>query len=191
MALYTFDYLEKTASTRAVVLQKNLVVAIHDDELMTKTAADRGKQFDVFLSHSYKEEKQFIWALKHEIEGLGLEVYIDWIDDPLLKRSDVTPATADQLRRRMNNCRSLVVVTSENTPSSKWVPWEMGCMDGRTGKVAVLPIVNLESDSFNGLEYFGIYPIIKNEFVELLRKNIPVVRLLSGSEQHLDNFVRH
>jgi len=40
------------------------------------------------------------------------------------------------------------------------MPWELGYMDARTGRVAVAPIFNEDDGDFNGREYLGLYPYL-------------------------------
>ncbi len=116
-------------------------------------------KFDIFLSHSY-DDRKIIPALKRELESLGYSVYVDWIHDKLLSRQNVTPKTAEVLQKRMKQSRSLFYATSENTPNSKWMPWELGYFDGLKNKrVAILPIKKNNNflENFKGQEYLGLY----------------------------------
>ncbi len=116
-------------------------------------------KFDIFLSHSY-DDRKIIPALKRQLELLGYSVYVDWINDKLMNRQNVTPKTAEILQKRMNQSKSLFYATSENTPNSKWMPWELGYFDGLKDKrVAILPIKknNNFSEDFKGQEYLGLY----------------------------------
>lgn len=117
--------------------------------------------YDVFLSHCLKDADKIL-GVKAYIEEQGFSVYVDWIEDPQLDRGNVTPATADQLRARMSACASMVFATSENSPNSKWMPWELGYFDGlRKGRIAVLPLVAREGENFEGQQYIGLYPKIE------------------------------
>jgi hypothetical protein len=123
--------------------------------------------FDIFLSHSF-EDAQVIAGVKGFIEDQGLQVYVDWIEDPQADRSYVTAATAEMLRQRMNNCESLLYVSSDAARKSKWMPWELGYFDGKKpGYVGIVPIVEREGQAFQGQEYLGLYP-----YVELIDFNI-------------------
>lgn len=117
------------------------------------------KSYDIFLSHSIKDA-QLILGMKKIFEDLGYSVYVDWIDDPQLNRSSVTPATADKLRQRMKSSRSLFYVTTANATKSKWMPWECGYFDGFKEKVAIVPIdkERTSSNYYWGQEYLGLYP---------------------------------
>lgn len=125
----------------------------------TKAAADA--TFDVFLSHCLTDAQEVL-GVKALLEAAHLSVYVDWVEDPQLDRSRVTPATAARLRQRMNTCRSLVFATSHASASSKWMPWELGYFDGKGGKVSILPLVDSPQDTFAGQEYLGLYPLIEN-----------------------------
>ncbi|WP_228136599.1 hypothetical protein [Acinetobacter pittii] len=92
-----------------------------------------------------------------------MKVYVDWIDDRHLDRSKVTSKTADTLRVRMRQSKSLLYIATDNSSQSKWMPWELGYFDGySSGKVAILPILNHQYESFSGQEYLGIYPLVQS-----------------------------
>lgn len=117
------------------------------------------KRYDIFLSHS-STDARVVGGLKLELEALGYSVYVDWIEDPQLDRSNVTKENAETLRIRMKQCKSLLYAFSENARSSTWMPWELGYFDGIKGTVAVLPIVEGDKSSFQGNEYVELYPYI-------------------------------
>jgi hypothetical protein len=117
-------------------------------------------EFDIFLSHSYAD-RNIIPQLKKTLELMGYKVYVDWINDRLLSRENVTKETADVLQKRMKQSKSLFFATSENSPSSKWMPWELGYFDGiKNKRVAILPIKKYNNnfqENFLGQEYLGLY----------------------------------
>ncbi len=115
--------------------------------------------YDIFLSHSY-DDARIIKQIKEMLEDRGYSVYVDWIEDCHLNRNNVNTHTAGLLRNRMNCCASLIYVTSESAEKSVWMPWELGYMDARTGRVAVAPIFNEDDGDFNGREYLGLYPYL-------------------------------
>jgi len=120
------------------------------------------KSYDVFLSHAYLDA-DLIEELYEEMKSHGLTVYVDWIEDKQLDRGKVTPETANIIRQRMRNCKSLIYAFSDNSQNSKWMPWELGYFDALKGKVAVLPIAEAPTgDSFKGSEFLGLYPYIVN-----------------------------
>ena len=113
--------------------------------------------FDIFLSHSSLDQLQVL-GIYTLLRRRNYSVYLDQVCDPKLNRMQVTRATARVLRYRMAQCKSLFVATSQNTTQSKWVPWELGFVDGWNAKTAVLPILPTGTVSFAGHEYFELYP---------------------------------
>ncbi|NBC33118.1 MAG: hypothetical protein GVY13_10630 [Alphaproteobacteria bacterium] len=106
-------------------------------------------------------DADLVLGAKTILEELGHSVYVDWIDDPQLDRGKVNRETAALLRARMTCCASLMYLHTRNSPSSKWMPWELGYFDGHNGNVAILPIIgNADSDTFQGQEYLGLYPYV-------------------------------
>ena len=113
----------------------------------------------MFISHSVRDA-ELVLGVKKMIEDLGYATYVDWIDDPSLDRSKVSPVTAETLRRRMRSSKALFYITTENADSSRWMPWECGYFDGLRDKVAIVPVKGYRTDSFAGLEYLGLYPYV-------------------------------
>lgn len=124
--------------------------------------------FDIFLSHAYADQA-IVLGIYTLLAQSGFSVYVDWIHDRQLDRSVVSPATADVLRKRMRQCKSLFFVTTTNATNSKWMPWECGYFDGfdskpmgeaaQHGHVAILPVVEEGQSTFKGQEYLGLYPL--------------------------------
>lgn len=127
-------------------------------------------RFDVFLSHSVKDEELVLGMVKI-LEEMGQKVYVDWVVDKHLSRDNVTSTTADTLRKRMKQSSRLLYLATSNATSSKWMPWELGYFDGlKSGKVAILPLVDNSWDSFRGQEYLGLYQALdKDELKKFLR----------------------
>jgi len=129
----------------------------------SRSAVRESDTFDVFLSHSISDA-DLVLGIKNLLEERGLKVYVDWETDTQLDRSKVNPETADMLRRRMKQSTSLLYLATESASSSKWMPWELGYFDGlRSGQVAVMPLLDNETDSFKGQEYLGLYPTVTKD----------------------------
>ena len=142
--------------------KERLQKALTNERLASSSNVAR---YDVFLSHSYLD-KETVLRLNYLMEEeLGLEVYVDWIEDSGMDRSNVTPETAVHVRGGMRRCSSLVYAVSRNSASSKWMPWELGYSDAFHGRVAVLVIDdgNATLQAYHNQEFVGIYP-----FVDLL-----------------------
>ena len=119
--------------------------------------------YDIFLSHSFSD-RALILGLKRKIESMGFSVYIDWIVDKQLDRSQVSRDTAETLRKRMLNSKSLIYAFSDNSSKSLWMPWELGFMDGvKKQKVAVMQInenTNSNKIDYRNQEYLGLYYVV-------------------------------
>jgi len=159
MGFYTKEYLRNLSSSGLKGTRTFSAVATESKKLT---------QFDIFLSHSYKD-KQYIEGLFLELSNLGFKVYVDWIIDPHLSRNNITKRTVEHIRKRMKQSKSLVYATSENASNSKWMPWELGFIDGDKGRCSILPITNYESSNFNGQEFLSAYPYITKDGI----KNMP------------------
>lgn len=125
------------------------------------TAATAADSFDVFLSHSIADA-EIVLGIKQLLEESGLKVYVDWVEDAQLDRRAVTKESAAVLRQRMRQSKSLIYLSSENSSSSKWMPWELGYFDGfKPDGVAIMPVLDSPTDAFKGQEYLGLYPIVQ------------------------------
>lgn len=121
------------------------------------------RQFDVFLSHSIRDA-ELVLGVANILKEMGQRVYIDWVVDKQLSRDSVTRETAETLRNRMKQSSRLLYLATDNASSSKWMPWELGYFDGlRSEKIAILPLVEYSSNSFNGQEYLGLYPALDKD----------------------------
>lgn len=111
----------------------------------------------VFLSHSSKDELKLPFVISF-LESYGVKVYIDK-NDPRLPK-ETSPETARILKSNIKKCNKFVLLVSENSKDSRWIPWELGLADisKTTSNVALLPIAN---DYFQATwtkqEYLGLY----------------------------------
>ncbi len=141
------------------------------------------KSYNVFLSHAFKDSDLVLGA-KAKLEECGLKVYVDWLEDYELDRSEVNKDTASLIRERMLRCDSLFYFTTNNSEYSKWMPWETGFFDGKRGKVAILPVINDDKSGFIGREYLDLYPFVdfyKNEvWLNVDNKTLQYKRWING-----------
>ena len=134
-------------------LRKSLLLESYDEFSIGK------RNFDIFLSHSYSD-KELILGIKTALENFKYSVYIDWIQDSSMDRANVTKDNALWIKERMKASKCLLYATSSNSSSSKWMPWELGFMDGFKDKVSIFPVSKGYETSYKGNEYLGIYPYI-------------------------------
>lgn len=116
----------------------------------------------VFLSHSH-EDADIIRDVISFLLSQGIHVYVDWLDPTMPSTTSVK--TAETIKSRILQCERFVVLLTENSKDSKWVPWELGFADGKKSieDIGILPIKRnsfTTDSSFKGLEYMELYPII-------------------------------
>ena len=170
MALFTEQqirnrYLKEENSRRVTTRYFSARTVLNEGRI-----SDSTKQYDIFLSHSSKDET-LIAGLKLMLEDLGYSVYVDW-NDSALDPNNVTPETAKILRERMAQCRSLIYAFSENASNSKWMPWELGYFDAlKNSRVAVLPISKTAKYAYKGSEFVGVYYVVQFDQIRNTTQN--------------------
>lgn len=128
--------------------------SILDKNLVTKST---NQNYDIFISHSFLD-KELVLTLVELFNESGYSVYVDWIEDTELDRTNVTKKTADLVRSRISQSKSLAYIATANISDSKWCPWELGFADGKlNNRTAILPILD-DDRNFNGQEYLALYP---------------------------------
>lgn len=130
---------------------------LDESELITKFSS--AEQYDLFISHSFKN-KELVIGLNHLFKMAGYKVYIDWIDDKGLDRNNVTATTAFLIKNRIRASKGMAYISTANSTTSKWCPWELGVSDGIKGKVCILPVMD---SNFKGQEYLSLYPYLDYE----------------------------
>lgn len=153
MALFTSSYLRG-------VYSKN-INSLNESFRTRNFSATINSTFDIFLSHSFLDREDVL-GLYTELRNHGFSVYVDWIVDPQLDRNNVTKESAALLRARMQASKTLLLAISHNASVSKWMPWELGYVDGKTGFCAIVPISkdNQHRYSYQGVEYLSLYPYL-------------------------------
>lgn len=118
------------------------------------------ENFDIFLSHSI-DDSDLVLGVMVLLQKQGLRVYVDWVIDKQLNRNSVNKQTASILRDRMKQSNTMMYIATDNSSNSKWMPWELGFFDGhKPSQVAVLPLMDFETQKFEGQEYLGLYPVV-------------------------------
>ncbi|SHM77012.1 toll/interleukin-1 receptor domain-containing protein [Mucilaginibacter sp. OK098] len=152
MALYTSNYLKNVSRNKTSNERINL---------SEQRNISHGS-FDIFLCHSYLDKEE-VEGLYLELTKTGFTVYVDWIVDPQLDRSNVTKESAELVRRRLRTSKTLLLAISANAALSKWMPWELGYVDGNTQLCALIPVAPGSSQitSFTRTEYLMLYPYVE------------------------------
>lgn len=145
------------AYERGFSISNDSVVSKQAEAFASKAAI---AQVSIFLSYSSKDRE----LIKPAIAFLcshGVRVYIDFMDEGM--PDAVSGETAKRIKEKIREQKKFMVMVTENSKDSRWVPWELGFADPVKGieHVAILPIS--ESGTFVQNEYMRIYP--KIEFV--------------------------
>ena len=153
-----------------------------DEILQSEYDLENNKRFDVFISHSTKDYNTII-KLKTMLNRQGLSVYIDWIEDrESLRREMTSKETAQAISQRIIHSRSMLVVLTESSLSSTWVPWELGFAQALGKIVCLLKLEDVE----NAPEYMEIYheAMIENEVIVVKDglRLLPIERWLVGEK---------
>lgn len=133
-------------------------------------------QYDIFLSHAYCDRER-IAETRNRIEVEGYKVYVDWIDDADLERSEADSRTAGRLRHRIRRSSTLFYAVSTSAKISRWMPWELGYADAWLGRIFVLPLDPLTGGYAKTIEFLALYPVIgTSDLGGFLRQNVPKAR---------------
>lgn len=148
-------------SRNTPVARKSIPDAVRQLRSIAIKSLASEEAFDIFLSHAFVDA-DYILMLHDFLTEIGYTVFVDWIEAPELDRSNITKDTAEELRKAMKKSESLLFAVSSNSGNSKWMPWELGYADALHGKVAVIPIGDMETieEAYDGQEYLGLYPYV-------------------------------
>ena len=94
------------------------------------------------------------------LRGLGVRVYIDWLDPSMPPSTNME--TAAKIKSKIKECNKFIFLATNNAIISKWCNWELGFADAHKyiEKIALFPISE-NSGMWNGSEYLKIYPRIE------------------------------
>jgi hypothetical protein len=128
--------------------------------------------YDIFVSHSHKD-KPLVKDFVEQLESWGFSVYVDFKDPALKEKMD--RKLADSLRIKIARCHIMLFAISQNTSSSRWMPWELGLAHGTIGRVYIYPLDSQALKCSSEQEYLKLYDHIdprnaKNFLDSLLTK---------------------
>ena len=132
----------------------------------------------VLLSHKH-EEVSFILKIKEFFDVQGIDIKIDWLDPDM---NQVTiEETTYKIRQYIRNSDKFILIASESSKQSLWIPWELGFADGVKGliDIAILPITYNEN-KWKDREYYNIYDFLRyDEYERLSLCNHEGLRIMS------------
>lgn len=133
---------------------QDLLKAIYNSPL------EQMKHYDLFLSHSYKDKDKLI-ELKDSLNAMGLNVYMDWVNDKDELLRDLTCAeTAKVITERIKASKAILYVHTNSSLDSKWTPWELGFASALNKPILVYRPEPTENEP----EYLQLYiPVVLEE----------------------------
>ena len=154
MAILTKSRLSRIADSKAGYTQKSVILSearSYRSKTMAKTS--------IFLSHSH-HDSAYVQDVVVLLRKMGVEVYIDWMDDNMPKETSGTTATL--LKQKIKENDKFVFLATNKSIESKWCNWEIGFGDAYKyiNKIALFPLAD-DNVEWKGNEYLQIYPYIK------------------------------
>ncbi len=138
---------------------KSIVARMPINEQQRTFSAGSNELFDVFLSYNIND-KDVVKGIYYVLKKMGFKVYVDFMVDPQLDRRSVTKETAKCIQSRLKHSKSLIYAQSSNAAMSKWMPWELGVVDGNTSKCFIMPVQKGYEIINSRQEYLLLYPVI-------------------------------
>ena len=136
-----------------------------NESLREFKAESKYGKVSIFLSHKHNETAELDGAINF-LKKLGVDVYVDWLDEGMPKTT--SGKTAQRLKQKIRENKKFVFLATEGAINSTWCNWELGHGDAAKyiNHIAVLPVKNNYSD-FSGAEYLQIYPYIYESDITL------------------------
>lgn len=106
----------------------------------------------VFISHK-KEDSAYALLVKRAFDDLSVESYLDLLDDSV---NGGGKSLTDHIKSNLNDCTDIIVVMSEATKRSWWVPFEIGM-----AAQANMPTASYLTSSVSLPEYLDYWPRLK------------------------------
>ena len=145
---------ESNVRTRAAILGPTQL-----SEARAGLAKTASQHRTVFLSHSH-DDKALVEPVRKLLAAQGVILYVDWKDPEI--PAITNPATARKIKQRISAAGKFVMLASNTSLRSRWVPWELGVGDIEKGlpKVAAFPVTP-DYGTWDGSEYVGIYSCVE------------------------------
>lgn len=124
----------------------------------------------VFVSHK-KEDRDMAKKVADYIMDAGIDVYFDEYDTTINRNDPKSVVSA--IKKGMLLSTHMVVVFTNKTLSSAWVPWEIGYGDATKTEICILKMNDIEKDRLP--EYMQIVKVLfdiydLNQFLARVRE---------------------
>jgi len=132
------------------------------DSYIEKAYSASSAQTSIFLSHKHTDKKE-VKEAKRILEGIGIKVYVDWLDPDMPETT--RRETAIKIKEKIKENDKFILLATDEAVASKWCNWELGHGDSQKllkDKIALFPVREYNR-SWTGSEYMQIYPVIEYE----------------------------
>ena len=108
----------------------------------------------IFISHK-KEDEATALAVQITLANVGVDAYLDVLDNTI---ADDGEKLTKHIREKLRECTDVIVVLSDKTKKSWWVPFEIGMATEKD-----MPIANYLVSYEVLPEYLEYWPRLKNQ----------------------------
>lgn len=120
----------------------------------------------VFISHK-KEDYLVAQEVLRILKAQLVDVYLDLLDGQIALKGE---ALTNHIKKKLNECTDLLVIMTERTKDSWWVPFEIGMAAQKD-----FPVVNYLKAGIVLPDYLTYWPRLKNEtdllkYIEVKKK---------------------
>lgn len=106
----------------------------------------------IFISHK-KEDSVIAGYVCNELRKLNVQAYLDVLEGNLLLEGK---KLTDHIKERLNSCTDILVVMSDKTKNSWWVPFEIGMAAQND-----FPIVSYLVNKVQLPDYLEYWPVLR------------------------------
>ncbi|SCP97909.1 toll/interleukin-1 receptor domain-containing protein [Anaerobium acetethylicum] len=110
--------------------------------------------YKVFISHK-KEDEEAALEIKSTLVESGVEAYLDVLDNTICGDGE---KLTNHIKEKIRECTDIIVVLSEKTKFSWWVPFEIGMASQKD-----MPIANYLLNTQALPDYLEYWPRLKNK----------------------------
>lgn len=107
----------------------------------------------IFISHK-KEDSEKAESIRNSLNESGVNAYLDLLEGNILLEGE---QLTNHIKRRLNDCTDLLVVMSDKTQESWWVPFEIGMASQKD-----FPIVSYLLNNVKLPDYLNYWPTLEN-----------------------------
>lgn len=135
-----------------------------------------------FISHK-KEDEASALLIALELKKLAVPYYLDTLDNTVARSGK---ELTDHIKANLNDCTEILVVISQQTRYSQWVPFEVGMAAQKN-----LPTATFLQEDISLPDFLEYWPRLKkpsdiSKYVQIKRR----VELEYSSHFHMDHFVQ-